>query len=57
MFQPATLDGWLRQRPERIRETRALWRAGGMEERGAAGAWLGSAGSGSPEGCKERNGL
>lgn len=55
--QPATLDGWLRQRPERIRETRApleSWGNGG--ERGAAGAWLGSAGRGLPEGCKERNG-
>lgn len=49
--QPATLDGWLRQRPERIRETRApleSWGNGG--ERGAAGAWLGSAGRGLPEG-------
>lgn len=46
--QPATLDGWLRQRPERIRETRAPPESrgcrGGMKERGAAGAWLGSAG-------------
>ena len=55
--QPATLDGWLRQRPEHIRETRApleSWGNGG--ERGAAGAWLGSAGRDLPEGGKERNG-
>lgn len=45
--QPATLDGWLRQRPERIRETQAPpegW-LGRMEEgAGAAGAGLGSVG-------------
>lgn len=57
--QPATLDGWLRQRPERIGETRAPpeswgWGADGGE--GVAGAWLGSAGRELPEGGGERNG-
>lgn len=40
--QPATLDGWLRQRPERIRETGAPpegWESGGE---GGRWSWLGS---------------
>lgn len=51
--QPATLDGWLRQRPERIRETGAPpegWESGGE---GGRWSWLGSVGA--PKGCKERN--
>lgn len=57
--QPATLDGWLRQRPERIRETQAPpegWGSGGGG--GGGGRWsrAGVCGEGTPEGCKERNG-
>lgn len=57
--QPATLDGWLRQRPERIRETRAppeSWGEGEDGREGGCWARLGSAGRELPKGCKERNG-
>lgn len=42
--EPATLDGWLRQRRECIRETRAPPQGWGNGEEGGAGAWLGSVG-------------
>lgn len=54
--QPATLDGWLRQRPERIRETRAPPEGWGSGGEGGRWSLAGVCREGTPEGSKERNG-
>lgn len=54
--EPATLDGWLRQRRECIRETRAPPQGWGNGGEGGRCSLAGVCGEGTPEGCKERNG-
>lgn len=48
--QPATLDGWLRQRPERIGETRAPPESWGNGGEGGSWSLAGVCGDGAPRG-------